>query len=187
MCSMTCNLIPIGSLAKAASTRGILLLVTKAALVTVQNSTESALTSAHVYFQSASEGHCLTLKDACPHFGVVTTHSLAYFVLAAQQMQSVVGSGEVRWKPSWKAVEMHCAVDVPVTLFKRFAFIVFEGVSAASPDVTLNYKEPETGVFHLFGQLVDSARIDSDPKCTEYVAHGTGHIKQRYLASYRLQ
>ncbi|EUB54029.1 hypothetical protein EGR_11112 [Echinococcus granulosus] len=71
---------------------------------------------------------------------------------------------------------------VLVTLFKRFAFIIFEGVGAASPDVTSNYKEPETGVVHPFGQLVDSARIDSDPKCNEYVAYDTCQIEQRCLA-----
>ncbi|EUB55080.1 hypothetical protein EGR_10047 [Echinococcus granulosus] len=67
-------------------------------------------------------------------------------------------------------------------LFKRFAFIIFEGVGAASPNVTSNYKESETGVVHPFGQLVDSARIDSDSKCNEYVAYDTGQIEQRYLA-----
>ncbi|EUB54322.1 hypothetical protein EGR_10823 [Echinococcus granulosus] len=63
-----------------------------------------------------------------------------------------------------------------------FAFIIFEGVGAASPDVASNYKEPVTGVVHPFGQLVDSAEIVSNSKCNEYVAYDA--VSREILAPF---
>ncbi|EUB56166.1 hypothetical protein EGR_08971 [Echinococcus granulosus] len=60
-------------------------------------------------------------------------------------------------------------------------------VCAATLNVALNYKEPETGAVHPIRQLVDSVEIDSDPLWNEYLAHGTGQIKQPYLVCINLR
>nr|CDS25094.1 poly (ADP ribose) polymerase [Echinococcus granulosus] len=63
----------------------------------------------------------------------------------------------------------------------------FANVGTASLNVASNYKEPETGVVHPIDQLVDFAGIDSDLLCNEYLAHGTGQIKQLSLVWINLQ
>nr|CDS23295.1 Pfam-B_9564 domain containing protein [Echinococcus granulosus] len=60
-------------------------------------------------------------------------------------------------------------------------------VGAASPNVVSNYKEPETGAVYPDGQPVASAGIDNDLLCNEYLAHGTGQIKQPYLVWVNLR